>query len=136
MQRSVISPSPGLGLGLNTLLVRLALALGSVHAFLTWLSSLRLVATTTKVSGLSGTAVALLLLVAAFAGQGFALDPTRPFSGYLRTRFTTEDGLPSSVVHEIVQSQDGFLWLSVGGENLPVLTASISRASLLPLRML
>src|SRR5260370_23503544 len=60
----------------------------------------------------------LLLFVVAVADQGLALDPTKPFSSYLRTRFSNEDGLPSSVVHEIVQSQDGFLWLSVGSDVL------------------
>ena len=70
--------------------------------------------TITRVPELSRTAVAFLLLVAGFADRGLALDPSQPFSSYLRTRFGTEDGLPSSVVHDIVQSQDGFLWLSVG----------------------
>jgi signal transduction histidine kinase/ligand-binding sensor domain-containing protein len=59
-----------------------------------------------------------LLLVSGSAGQGLALDPGRPFSSYLRTRFSNEDGLPSSVVHDIVQSPDGFLWLSVGSDTL------------------
>jgi signal transduction histidine kinase/ligand-binding sensor domain-containing protein len=71
-----------------------------------------------RVPELSRTAVAILLLAAGFAGRGLALDPTRPFSSYLRTRFSNEDGLPASVVHDIVQSQDGFLWLSVGGDTL------------------
>ena len=57
-----------------------------------------------------------LLLLARFADCGLALDPNRPFSSYLRTRFGTEDGLPASVVHEIVQSQDGFLWLTAGSD--------------------
>src|ERR1700689_627246 len=63
-------------------------------------------------------AIAFLLLLAGCAGRGLALDPSQPFSSYLRTRFSSEDGLPSSVVHDIVQSQDGFLWLSVGSETL------------------
>src|SRR5260370_27576176 len=63
-------------------------------------------------------AFGLLSLLAVFRGRGFALDPTQPFSSYLRTRFGNEDGLPSSVVHDIVQSQDGFLWLTVGSDVL------------------
>src|ERR1700722_10705585 len=67
---------------------------------------------------LSRTAVAFLLLLAGFARCGLALDPGRPFSSYLRSRFSIEDGLPFTVVHEIVQSQDGFLWLTVGSDIL------------------
>ncbi|MCU1235765.1 MAG: hypothetical protein JWP63_3732, partial [Candidatus Solibacter sp.] len=63
-------------------------------------------------------AIAFLLLLASFAGRGLALDPSQPFSSYLRTHFANEDGLPSSVVHDIVQSQDGFLWLTVGSDTL------------------
>jgi len=63
-------------------------------------------------------AIGFVLLLAGFAGQGFALEPGQPFSSYLRTRFSNEDGLPSSVVHDIVQSQDGFLWLTVGSDTL------------------
>jgi hypothetical protein len=47
-----------------------------------------------------------------FGVRALALDPSQPFSSYLRTRFGDEDGLPSSVVHDIVQSKDGFLWVS------------------------
>jgi signal transduction histidine kinase len=59
-----------------------------------------------------------LLLISGFAGRGLALDPSRPFSSYLRTRFTNEDGLPSNIVHDIVQSQDGYLWLSAADGTL------------------
>ncbi len=62
-------------------------------------------------------AVAFVLLVAGFAGRGLALDPSRPFSSYIRTNFGDEDGL-GGVVHEIVQSRDGFLWLSAGSSTL------------------
>ncbi len=75
-------------------------------------------ATIIKVAELRRTAIAFLLLLAGFADRGLALDPSRPFSSYLRTRFSNEDGLGSSVVHDIVQSQDGFLWLSGGAETL------------------
>jgi len=63
-------------------------------------------------------ALACLLLLAAFPAHPLALDPNQPFSGYLRTRFGDEDGLPSGVVHDIVQSKDGFLWLSTGSSAL------------------
>jgi ligand-binding sensor domain-containing protein len=71
-----------------------------------------------KVAGLSRTAISLLLLLGGFTGRALALDPNQPFSSYLRTHFTNEDGLTSSVVHNIVQSQDGFLWLASGANIL------------------
>jgi ligand-binding sensor domain-containing protein/two-component sensor histidine kinase len=63
------------------------------------------------------SAVAGALLLTALASQGRALDPSQPFNKYIRTHFGDEDGL-SNVVHEIVQSQDGFLWLSAGSSTL------------------
>src|SRR5262249_23122011 len=33
---------------------------------------------------------------------------------YLRTRFTTDNGLPTNIIDEIVQSRDGFLWITLG----------------------
>jgi signal transduction histidine kinase/ligand-binding sensor domain-containing protein len=62
-----------------------------------------------------GTVAAGLLFLAAFANQVFALDPGRPFSSYLKTHFTHEDGLPTSIVQYMVQSRDGFLWLVSNG---------------------
>lgn len=47
-----------------------------------------------------------------------ALDPNQPASSFLRTHFTTDDGLSGSVVDQIVQTQDGFLWLVINGINL------------------
>ena len=61
-------------------------------------------------------AVALALPMAAF--PAFALDPSQPFSGYLSTHFTTDDGLPASVVDNIQQTPDGFLWLILNGTAL------------------
>jgi len=72
----------------------------------------------TKVPELSRTAVALLLLLAGCAGRGLAFDPSQPFNQYIVSRFSTEDGLPSGILNDIVQSQDGFLWLSVAGSVL------------------
>ena len=59
-----------------------------------------------------------LLFLAAFPNRSFALDPSKPFGSYLQTHFTPEDGLPSGIVDEIVQSRDGFLWVIVNGRFL------------------
>ena len=40
-----------------------------------------------------------------------ALDPAQPTDSYLRKDFTTENGLPSNHVHEMLQTQNGFLWV-------------------------
>jgi ligand-binding sensor domain-containing protein len=55
-------------------------------------------------------AAALALL--AGARPAAALDPRSPASSYLRTTFTTEDGLGANVINSIVQSRDGFLWIA------------------------
>jgi ligand-binding sensor domain-containing protein/signal transduction histidine kinase len=47
-----------------------------------------------------------------------ALDPNQPVNSFLRTHFTTDDGLPGAVVDQIAQTQDGFLWLVTNGANL------------------
>jgi signal transduction histidine kinase/ligand-binding sensor domain-containing protein len=57
---------------------------------------------------------ASVLLLGAFAGPMLALDPTQAISSYLRTNFTTQDGLPSSVVNVILQTRNGFLWVGTG----------------------
>ncbi len=62
-----------------------------------------------------GKAMACLLFLAAFPNRGFALDPHQPFNSYLRTHFNTEDGLPSGIIDDFVQSRDGFLWLRMSG---------------------
>jgi signal transduction histidine kinase/ligand-binding sensor domain-containing protein len=62
--------------------------------------------------------MACLLFLAAFPNRSFALDPNQPFSSYLQTHLTPEDGLPSGIVDDIVQSRDGFLWLIVSGRTL------------------
>lgn len=66
-------------------------------------------------------AAAILVTVACHPGTArpaFALDPTQPFGYYLRTHLTPDDGLPASVVDEIQQTSDGFLWLIVNGTGL------------------
>ena len=55
----------------------------------------------------------LFLFVA--VSSAWAVDPSRPVSSYIRNRFTHEDGLPSDVVDQIVESRDGFLLLEGGG---------------------
>src|SRR5580698_798957 len=56
--------------------------------------------------------------MAAFAMQALALDPTQPFSSYIRTHFSSDEGFDASAVHDITQSADGFLWLSSGPYSL------------------
>jgi signal transduction histidine kinase/ligand-binding sensor domain-containing protein len=64
-------------------------------------------------------ALAGLLFLAALPSRSSALDPSQPFGSYLQTHFTpAEDGLPSAIVDNIVQSHDGFLWLIVNGRFL------------------
>ena len=63
-------------------------------------------------------ALAALLCLAAFPNRSFAVDPSQPFSSYLTTHLTNEDGLQASVVQDIVQSRDGFLWLITNGDAL------------------
>jgi len=48
----------------------------------------------------------------------FAVDTNQSFAGYTRTHFTTDDGLPASVVDSIQQTPDGFLWLIVNGNQV------------------
>ena len=50
-------------------------------------------------------AVALL----AATRPAIAVDPRLPAADYLRQTFTTADGLPSNVVHDLLQMRDGFL---------------------------
>src|SRR5271165_3242910 len=56
-----------------------------------------------------GPALALLMGIICPA---FALDPGPQASSYLRTTFTTEDGLGANVINDIVQSREGFLWIA------------------------
>src|SRR5215207_312138 len=47
-----------------------------------------------------------------------ALHPNQPASSFLITHFTTDNGLPATVVDHIEQTKDGFLWLIVNNTNL------------------
>ena len=56
-------------------------------------------------------AIRSLVLLAFVIRVALALDPTQPAGSYIRTDFSVEDGLPSNVVHAIIQTRDGFLWI-------------------------
>jgi ligand-binding sensor domain-containing protein len=43
-----------------------------------------------------------------------AVDPSQPAAGYLRHTFTTEDGLHSNVVNDVLATRDGFLIVGSG----------------------
>jgi signal transduction histidine kinase/ligand-binding sensor domain-containing protein len=47
-----------------------------------------------------------------------ALDPNQPANSFLRTQFTTDNGLPAAVVDQTVQTRDGFLWLVLNEQYL------------------
>ena len=66
------------------------------------------------IRSLIAAAVALLFITSG----AHALDPSRPANSYLRTRLTTYEGLLSNIVDGIVQSRDGFLWLTLGSGEL------------------
>jgi len=72
----------------------------------------------------------LLLLLT--AREIRALDPSQPVDSYIRTRFSTEDGLPSNIVDVVVQSPDGFLWLVTNGSYLSRFDGRHFIGSLLP----
>lgn len=52
-----------------------------------------------------------LALLAVVTWPALALDPRSPSDSYLRTTFTTEDGLGADVINDILQTRDGFLWI-------------------------
>jgi len=54
---------------------------------------------------------ASMVVLSAFAVRALALDPSQPVSSYSRTRFTKEDGLPSSTANVVLQTRNGFLWV-------------------------
>jgi signal transduction histidine kinase/ligand-binding sensor domain-containing protein len=55
-----------------------------------------------------------MLLIGCLAGQALALDPTQAIDSYLRTSFSKDDGLLSTVVNVILQTRNGFLWVGTG----------------------
>jgi len=58
----------------------------------------------------------VMLTIPARSVRATGLGP--PQSKYIRTRFTTDQGLPSDIVDDVVQTQDGFLWLRENGLEL------------------
>lgn len=56
----------------------------------------------------------MALALTCAASPGHALDPQRSYSQYLRTRWTTRNGLPGGRINAIVQTADGFLWIGTG----------------------
>lgn len=54
---------------------------------------------------------ALVLFVALFAVEAYAIDPNRAMSQYIRERWGTEQGFPRGPVYAIGQSGDGYLWI-------------------------
>lgn len=59
--------------------------------------------------------VSLCVLVSALSARTFAQPPA---SNFLRTHFTTDNGLPAAVIDQTEQTKDGFLWLIVNGSIL------------------
>jgi len=55
----------------------------------------------------------MLALCACISGYG--LDTQTPLNGFAKQVWSTENGLPQSSVHAIVQTSDGFLWLGTEG---------------------
>src|SRR5262245_26706999 len=56
---------------------------------------------------------ALLALLGALAPgrTALALDPTRRVGEYTIQAWSVEEGLPHNLVHRVVQSPDGYLWI-------------------------
>jgi len=53
------------------------------------------------------------LAVLATTRPAIAADPSQPAANYLRKTFTTDDGLPSNIVNDLLQTRDGFLIVGV-----------------------
>ena len=65
-----------------------------------------------------GSSIAAVLALLFGTHCARALDLSQPVDTYLSTRLTTDEGLPSNIVEGIAQSRDGFLWLTLGSEEL------------------
>ena len=48
-------------------------------------------------------------------GTPAGLDPDKRIRHYVHDVWTSEDGLPSSTILDIVQTRDGYLWLATAG---------------------
>jgi ligand-binding sensor domain-containing protein len=61
---------------------------------------------------ISGRAVcALVTVLVSLGNPALALDESQGTSSFVRKNFTVEDGLLSNVVHVVLQTRDGFLWV-------------------------
>ena len=61
-----------------------------------------------------GNSIAAALVLLFITHSARAVDPNQPFSSYIQTRFTDDEGLASNIVTDTVQTQDGFLWITFG----------------------
>lgn len=68
-----------------------------------------------RFSKISRAALALVFLLTSYA---HAAPQTHSDPNFLRTHFTTDDGLPAPVVNQTTQTNDGFLWLVVNSNLL------------------
>src|SRR5579872_2891701 len=57
-----------------------------------------------------GATAALLALLLADATMARALDPSKSIQQYVRSSWTSADGLPENTVVGITQTRDGYLW--------------------------
>lgn len=54
--------------------------------------------------------VAASIILACLTFNTFALDPVKSLSQYIRSVWTTEEGLPQNAAFSIAQTPDGYLW--------------------------
>jgi ligand-binding sensor domain-containing protein len=55
--------------------------------------------------------ISLVSLVLGVLNSCFALDPNQSLGQYRLVRWDEEQGLPQTVLENMVQSRDGFIWL-------------------------
>ena len=67
--------------------------------------------------GNSITAALVLLFV---THSAHALDPSQPFSSYIQTRFTIDNGLPGNVINQMIQSPDGLVHVTYTWKRLGI----------------
>src|SRR5262245_41054969 len=65
-----------------------------------------------------GNSIVAALLLLFISHSAHALAPSQPFSSYIQTRFTIDNGLPGNVINQMIQSPDGFLWITFGSRSL------------------
>ena len=53
----------------------------------------------------------LLILILCSGGFAYGLDPQKKIDQYGHDSWTSQNGLPGEAVYQILQSQDGYLWL-------------------------